>query len=94
MTIRPPLASRLVFGIGGGSATTVGLPPPIGSATVLPRDRVESIARVAGLKGVMTYKFVSRDGIPLMETGATYSRSDLEQFAQFIAVPLRWDADK
>jgi len=146
MTVRPHLASRLVYGIGGGSAalifiglgiyafvsepnslksgvgllaaaalggflavlaywggvgtelradaTTVGLYPPIGSVKVSPRDRVGSIARVAGLKGVITYKLVSRDGISVMETGASYRRSDLEQFAQFIDVPLRWDADK
>jgi hypothetical protein len=145
MTIRPPLASRLIYGAGGGATgflflclgvyafvtepnnplrfvtligavafcafmayvayfggvgtelraddTTVGVYPPIGAVKESPREHLGSIARVPGLRGVISYQFVSRDGTVLMEADATYRRSDLERFAQFVGVPLRWDAD-
>jgi hypothetical protein len=71
--------------------TNVGLYPPIGAAKESPRQHLGSIARVPGLRGVISYQFLSRDGTVLMETGATYRRSDLERFAQFVGVPIRWD---
>ena len=146
MTVRPPLASRLIYGAGGSAtgviflclgvyafvspgssivrgfdlvgavafsgilavlaywgglgtelradATTVGLYPSIGAVKVAPRQQLGSITRVLGVRGTVTYRLVSLDGTQLMETGASYRRSDLEQFAQFVGVPLRWDADK
>ena len=144
MTVRPPLASRLIYGVGGGAtaliflslgvyafatgsdrflagfdligaiafsgfvafmaywgglgtelradAATVGLYPSIGSAKVASRQELGRITRVQGMKGTVTYRLVSRQGAPMMETGASYRHSDLERFAQFVGVPLEWNA--
>jgi len=145
MTISPPLASRLIYAIGGGACAlaflgltlyalvstpfwfvraalttlagvamsgvfvllayrggngtqlraddaTVGQYPPIGPPRIFPRQQLGSIAGVQGWRGLVQYQFVARDGALLMQTGASFRRSDLERFAQFVGVPFRWSA--
>lgn len=72
--------------------TTVGLYQPFGSPTIFPRQQLGSIVGVQGWRGLVQYQFVARDGALLTQTGATFRRSDLERFAQFVGVPFRWRA--
>lgn len=141
MSIRPPLASRLIYGVGGAGVAafaligtvyaitaqnaqpfvagffgivlagifsfigmtgarsnwlnaderTVSYDATFASPKVVARDRLASIVRVSGLKGVTALEFRSRDGAVLLEAGASFSRPDVERLADYLRVPLGWD---
>ncbi len=143
MTIRPPLASRLIYGVGGAGVAafaligtayavaaqnaqplvawffgivlagiftfiglmgarsnwlnaddqTVGYYPTFGSPSVVARDRLASIVRVRGVKGLTTLEFRSRDGAVLFEAGASFSRPEVERLAEYLRVPLRSEVE-
>jgi hypothetical protein len=143
VTIRPPLASRLIFGLGGGAVAllvlflteygviyqhdqpivsgilglvlagifgligwwgarsswfhadheTVGFYPSLGKAIVFPRARVASIVRVrAGRRSFPpSIELRAVDGTVLFVADASFGRSDVERFAEYLKVPCQWD---
>jgi hypothetical protein len=143
VTIRPPLASRLIFGLGGGAVAllvlflteygvvyqhdqpivlsifglvlagifgligwwgarsswlhadheTVGFYPSLGKAIVFPRARVASIVRVrAGRRSFPpSIELRAADGTVLFVADASFGRSDIERFAEYLSVPCQWD---
>lgn len=137
MSIQPPLASRLIFSLGGSATaliflglimyswftqldpkallglplvgiffliaywggrssrldadgSTVGHHPALGKADVVPRERLAAIVRVQPGR-VPTLEFRGHDGNVLFSAGESFSRSDVERLAQYLAVPLRWE---
>lgn len=141
MSIRPPLASRLIYGVVGAAVAafaligtvyaiaaqnaqplvagffgillagifsfigmmgarsnwlsaderSVGYHPTFGPPHVIARDRLASIVRVSGPRGVTSLEFRSRDGALLFEAGASFSRPDVEKLAEYLGVPLHWE---
>jgi hypothetical protein len=143
MNIRPPLRSRLIFGLGGGAMVvlvlflteygifyqhdqpivsgiaglvlagifaliawlggrsswlraddeTVGFYPSLGRAIVFPRARLASVVRVRAYRrgSPPQIEFRAADGTVLFIADASFGRSDVEHFAEYLEVPCEWD---
>jgi len=72
---------------------TVGFYPSLGKAIVFPRGRLASVVRVrAGRSGFPPrIEFRAVDGTDLFVADASFRRSDVERFAQYLKLPYQWD---
>jgi hypothetical protein len=73
----------------------VGHYPSFGKSEVFARNRLAEIVRVrvesGRATGLASLEFRDRDGKVLFIAGESFIRPDVERFAQFLSVPLRWD---
>jgi hypothetical protein len=137
MSIRPPLASRLIFAIAGGASAVVvlaliiidlltrhdlvvllGLPlvavfagtaywggrsswlganetkvghyPSLGRARTVARDHLAGIVRVQ-MGRTTVFEFRGKDDGVLFTAPESFTREDMQTFADYLKVPLRWD---
>jgi hypothetical protein len=72
---------------------SVGFYPSLGKAIVVSRARVASIVRVRpGRRGFPpTIELRALDGTVLFVADASFGRSDVERFAEYLKVPCQWD---
>jgi hypothetical protein len=70
---------------------TFSYQPSIGSTKVFVRGQLTEIVRVLGAKGTTSLQFRMQDGKVLVEPGDSFTRPDVERFAEYLHVALQWD---
>lgn len=64
---------------------------PTGRPLQCSKAEITRIDQVRGQRGTSEIRFVRRDGGVAMKVDSTYSKSDLEELAKHLGVPLNWD---